>query len=230
MFYDCHRIGSEHPSQEAFLQRGDGSSRGANRTGQSQGQCHRHLRSRAGPSAGPASRRSFGARRENRSAPRASRRTQGPDGHKRSPHYLWICYFQRSRSRRKRPLHYAHPAGRRYHRGQDQHRRVRSRIAYLQPSLWHNPQPVGYNQDQRGQQRRCGRSPRLRHGAAGGRKRSGGLVAQPGQFLQPGWFSSVSGAGSRLALHSWMVHPFRARPDGPDCAGHGPAAQRHGRI
>ena len=109
--------------------------------------------------------------------------TKGP------PHYVWFPDLQRSRPRRKRSPRHAHPAGRRNHRRQDQHGRVRSRLAYLQFGLRHNPQPLGYNQDQRRQQRRRGCRARLRHGAAGRRKRFGGLAAQPGQFFVTSWVS-----------------------------------------
>ena len=111
-------------------------------------------------------------------------------------------------------------ARRRHRRRQDQHARVRRRLADLQPRLRHDPQPVRPRAHAGRQQRRRGRRGRQRHAPVRRRVGSRREHPQPRVLLQPRRAAHRSRARAGGAVGQ------RVEPDGrPRAAG----AQRRGR-
>ena len=138
-------------------------------------------------------RRRDGTARDARRAARPAGGAQGPAGHRRHPHHARLAVLQGQRPDARRADRDAHARGRRDHGRQDQHARVRRRVADVQRRLRCDPQSLRPDEDLRRQQRRRGDGGGVPDAADCRRQRHGRLAAQPTGVLQRGRAASLAG-------------------------------------
>ncbi len=159
---------------------------GADRGGQPGGQRRHRPRPRRRP--GPGGGRGRGGRqgRGPRPARRVGDRAQGPHGDRRLPDHLRLAPVRRLPPAGRQPRRGPDAGRRRGRRREDQHARVRRRLAHVQPAARRHAQPVGPRPLGRRVERRGRRRPGVRDGRHRRRQRHGRLVAQPGGVEQRG--------------------------------------------
>jgi hypothetical protein len=160
-------------------------------------------------------RRVPGTRARAGATPRPADRPQGSGAHRRHPHHVRITAVRRLRAHRGRPDRRP-PAGRGSdHDRQDQHARVRRRVADVQHGVRRHPQPVRPRPDLRRVERRCRGRARHRDDPDRRRVRHGRLAAQPGVVLQRRGSAPVARAGAVVADADPVLGARNVGRDGP---------------
>ncbi len=174
--------------------------------------------------------RALAAGRGHRDSPRPADRPQGPRADGGHSNDARLADLRGLGARGVVAVRRTRSGGRRGHARQDEHARVRRRLADLQRGVRRHPEPLRPDEDLRRLERRRRRGARVRHGPARGRERHGRLAAQPGLVLQRRRLSAVSRAGADLAVAGSLVAAQRRGPSRPHRRRRGVAARRHGRA
>ncbi len=176
-------------------------------------------------------RRRAGARPFARLAARHSAGYQGPGQRRRSAHHPGLAADEGLHCPGRRPDGRAHEGGRLHRHRQEQHARIRPRLAHLQRTVRHHAECLRSGQVGRRLQRRRRRGAGAAPAAGGRRLRLHGQPAQPGGLEQPVWPAPVAGPGADVAGAGPVAQPAgHRRAHGPQRAGRGATAGHAGRL
>lgn len=231
-----HRHGWRHPRprdrrETSLLGRGDDGLSRPDRPAEPGGERHR-LPGRPGRPPAPGGRqgRTAGEGRGGGTAARLPDRGEGSRRDPRHPHHQGLADLQGLRAGSRFDHGRAPEVRRRHPDRQDQRARVRLGLAYAEPGVRADPQPLRPLAHARRLQRRGGRRAGAPHASGGRRQRLWRLAPQPGRLEQRLRLPPLDRAGACRRRRTLAAHDGHGGADGPHGAGPGDAAGRAVRL